>query len=155
MPFQIAALSAAPFAPLFALPDAALAAQGGVRQVANRAGGFPCRVSLREAEPGESVLLVNYEHQPIRSPFRSMHAIYVRQGAVRAHLGRDEIPEMLRTRLLSVRAFDDAAMLVDADVVEGRDVQTVVERLLRPPEVAYLHLHFARHGCYIARVDRL
>jgi hypothetical protein len=117
MAFQIAALSAAPFAPLFALSDVAFAAQGGVRQIANRPGGFPCRVSLRETEPGDTVLLVNHEHQPIHSPFRSMHAIYVRQGSVQAYLGRNEIPEMLRTRPLSVRAFEDAAMLVDADVV--------------------------------------
>jgi hypothetical protein len=153
MTFQLAALPAAPFAPLFALSEEALAGTGGVRRVADRSPGFPCRVSLRDAEPGESVLLVNYEHQPARSPFRSTHAIYVRHGAVQAHLEPGEVPEMLRMRLLSVRAFDDAGMLVDADVVEGRAVEAVIERLLGVPEAAYLHVHFARPGCYAARVD--
>jgi hypothetical protein len=154
MAFQITALPAAPFAPLFELSDEALAAQGGVRRVADRVPGFPCRVSLRDAEAGETVLLVNHEHQPARSPFRSTHAIYVRRGAVQAHPRPDEVPEMLRARLLSVRGFDDAGMLRDADVVEGRALEAVVTRLLGAPGTAYLHLHFAKPGCYAARVDR-
>ena len=154
MTFQIVALPAAPFAPLFALSDEALAARGGVRRVADRAPGFPCRVSLRDARPGEDVLLVNYEHQPARSPFRSTYAIYVRRDAVQARLEPGEVPEMFRSRLLSARAFDEAGMLLDADVVEGREVEGVIGRLLGVATAAYLHVHFARPGCYAARVDR-
>jgi Protein of unknown function (DUF1203) len=154
MTFQLVALPEAPFAPLFILSDHALAAHGGVRRVADRSPGFPCRVSLRDAEPGDEVLLVNYEHQPARSPFRSTHAIYVRRGAVQVHLEPGEVPPMLQSRLLSVRAFDDAGMLLDAGVVEGREVERVVARLFDAVGVAYLHVHFARMGCYAARVDR-
>ena len=155
MPFQISALPAARFVPLFALTDEALAAHGGLRRVADRSPGFPCRVSLRDAEPGEELILVNYEHQPARSPFRSTHAIYVRRAAVEARLAPGEVPEMLRSRLLSLRAFDDAGMLVDADVVEGREIETAIERLLAAAGAAYVHVHFARPGCYAARVDRI
>jgi hypothetical protein len=155
MTFRISALPPAPFAPLFELSDEALAARGGVRRVADKSPGFPCRVSLRDAEPGETMLLVNFEHQPARSPFRSTHAIYVRRGAVQAHPAPGEVPEMLGRRLLSVRAFDDAGMLLDADVVEGRELEPVVASLLGAREAAYLHVHLARPGCYAARVDRV
>jgi len=98
---------------------------GGQRKLGSRAlsdnrPGFPCRVSLRDADAGDTLVLVHFEHHPVRSPYRASHAIYIREGVQRAALELDEIPEMLESRLLSVRAFDDAAMLVNADVVEGR-----------------------------------
>lgn len=154
MTFHITALPAAPFAPLFALSDDALAAKGAVRRVADGRPVFPCRVSLRDAERGEELLLTNYEHQPARSPFRSSHAIYVRRGAEQAHLEPGEVPVMLRSRLLSVRAFDVSGMLVGADVVEGRALETMIGALLDAPGASYLHIHFARPGCYAARVER-
>jgi len=154
MTFQIVALPSAPFAPLFALSDEALAEKGGVRRIADGRPVYPCRVSLRDAERGETLLLMHYEHQPARSPFRASHAIYVRRGADQVHLEPDEVPEMLRSRLLSVRAFDSSGMLVGADVVDGQALEGVIERLLGAPEAEYLHLHFARPGCYAARVDR-
>jgi hypothetical protein len=65
------------------------------------------------------------------------------------------VPEVLRLRLLSVRAFDEMGMMLDADVVHGRDLEPVLVRMLGRSEVAYIHLHNAKPGCYAARVDRL
>lgn len=154
MSFRIVGLPAAPFAQLFSLSDAELRRHGAVRQVADRAPGFPCRVSLRDAEPGETVLLVHYEHQPADTPYRAGHAIYVRAGAEEARPAVGEIPEMLRRRLLSVRAFDTDGMMVEADVVEGKALEPLIERFFASPRVAYLHLHNAKPGCYAARVER-
>ena len=155
MSFRVSALPAAPFAPLFRLSDAELARIGAVRRVADRAPGFPCRVSLRDAEPGETVLLLHHEHQPAATPYRAGHAIYVREGATEARPAAGEVPALLRHRLLSVRAFDADGMLTDADVVEGAALEAAIERLLlAAPNAAYLHLHNARPGCYMARVDR-
>jgi hypothetical protein len=153
--FQIRALAYEPFAPLFALSDEALRAHRAVRRVVDRTPGFPCRVSLRDAEPGETVLLVHYEHQPADTPYRAGHAIYVRAGAVEATPAVGEVPDVLRRRLLSVRAFDEAGMMLGADVVDGGDLAPAIERFFGDPLVAYLHLHNAKPGCYAARVDRL
>ena len=155
MSFQISALPAEPFRHLFGQPDHTLAAHGATRYTVDRKPGFPCRVSLQDAGIGESVLLVNYEHLPGTSPYRSRYAIYVREHATQAHPRVNEVPEQLRLRLLSVRAFDERAMLVGADVVDGREVEGVIERLLADPRVAFLHLHNAKPGCYAARVDRV
>jgi hypothetical protein len=154
MSFRISGLPAAPFAPLFALSDAELRRHGAVRRVADRTPGFPCRVSLRDADPGETVLLVHYEHQPADTPYRAAHAIYVREGAVEARPAVGEVPDVLRRRLLSARAFDAAGMMLDADVADGLALEPVVRRLLSRPGFAYLHLHNAKPGCYAARVDR-
>jgi hypothetical protein len=150
MSFRIKGLPAEPFADLFALSDQALKARGAVRQVADN--GTPCRVSLTDAEPGQPVVLVNYEHQPADSPYRSRFAIYVREGE-RTFDEIDRVPDQLRKRMLSVRAFDKDGM-VDTDLVDGRALEPVIERILADARADYIHLHFARPGCYAARVER-
>ncbi len=154
MTFQIAGLDPAPFAPLFALSDAELAERGAVRRVADRKPGFPCRVSLADAEPGETLILLNHEHLPVDSPYRATHAIYVREGVEVAHPAPGEVPEVLRLRLLSVRAFDTAGMMVDADVADGHVIEPVIDRMFADPAVAYIHLHNAKPGCFAAQVNR-
>ena len=155
MSFQIVGLPVYPFRPLFAQSTEALAAQRIVRVVADRAPGFPCRVSLRDAVPGESLLLLNYEHQDAATPYRSSHAIYVREEAEAAVLAAGDVPEVLRRRLLSVRAFDAVGMMRDADVVDGVALEDMIARMFGDGRVAYLHVHNARPGCYAARVERV
>ena len=116
--------------------------------------GFPCRVTLEDAAPGETLLLLNYEHLPDASPYRSRHAIFVREGAETPALYMDEIPELLATRLLSVRAFDRDAMMTNADVVEGKALGPLIKTMFADPAVAFLHVHNAKRGCFAARVDR-
>jgi Protein of unknown function (DUF1203) len=81
-------------------------------------------------------------------------AIYVRKGEEQFD-AIDEIPEQLRKRALAVRAFDAEAMMVGWELVDGRDADQAIERLLAKPDAAYLHVHFAAPGCYAARVDRV
>ena len=154
MDFQIKGLAAEAFTPLFNLSDAELANHCAIRMIADRQPGFPCRISLRDADVGETVLLINHEHLALAGPYRSRHAIFVRENATAARLETNEIPEMLRTRLLSVRAFDDAGMMVDADVISGRWLARAAKRMLRLPKVQYLHVHNAKPGCFAARIDR-
>jgi len=154
MSFVVSALPAEPFAPLFDLSDEALAAQGALRRTVDAKPGFPCRVSLEDAEPGETVLLLNYEHQSADTPFRARHAIYVRQGARQAELAAGEVPVLFRHRVMSLRAFDEAGMMRAAEVAPGEALEPAVERLLATPEVAYLQAHYAGMGCYAARIDR-
>ena len=152
MPFTVTGLPPEPFQHLYGLADAELAAHRARRVVAGESG-FPERIEMRDALPGETLLLVNYQHQPADSPFRSSHAVYVREGATQAWTG-DHVPEVLRKRLLSLRAFAADGMLIDADVVDGTDAEDLIERQLADPAVAYIHAHFARPGCYAARIDR-
>lgn len=149
MSFVISALSPEPFAPIFALGDAELTARG-MRRVSVDRPGYPCRVSLRDSEPGEVVLLLNYEHQSAPTPYRASHAIFVRQGAVQARPRPGEVPPCLRPRLLSLRGFDEAGILHMAEVVDGAALEAGLHAMLGAAGVAYVHIHNARHGCYLA-----
>ena len=154
MAFRITGLSPEPFRRLFGLPDDELAKQGAKRYVADKAPGFPCRVEMRDAQPGETLLLLNHVCQPADTPYRASHAIFVREGAAAAYDQVDEVPAVMRTRLLSLRAFDADGMMVDADIVEGAAIEPLIARLLANSDVSYIHAHYAKRGCYSGRIDR-
>lgn len=154
MGFRISGLPVSEFAPLFGLDKAALAARGVERVTIDQPHAAPCRITLTDAEPGETVLLLNYEHQPADTPYRSRHAIFVREAAEAAFDGVDVVPDAIRRRLLSVRAFDAADRMVDADVVEGAALGGMLTPMLARDDVAYVHLHYARRGCFAARAER-
>jgi hypothetical protein len=154
MTFRISGLAAEQFADLFVLSDEELAARGALRRIADaRTPGYPCRVSLTDSRPGDELLLVNYEHHPVSSPYRMRFAIFVRRGE-ETYSAVDEVPEQLRLRTLAVRAFDADAMMVGFELAAGRDLEAAIERLFANRLVGYLHVHFAAPGCYAARVDR-
>ena len=154
MSFRISPLPPGEFLHLFELDDRELAALGARRIIVDARPGVPCRVSLADADPGEVAILVPFRHQAVDSPYRASGPIYVRQGAAPAAVAPGEVPEVLRTRLLSVRAYDREHLMIDADVVDGRQLETLVARLFANTAAAYLHVHFARPGCYACRVDR-
>ena len=154
MSFRTQGLPADQFAPLFALSDEELAARGAVRRIADgRKPGAPCRVSLTDAKAGDELILVNYEHHPVDSPYRMRFAIYVRKGEA-TYDAVDEVPEQLRLRKLAVRAWDADAMMIGHELVDGRELESAIDRLFANRQTEYLHIHFASPGCYAARVER-
>ena len=151
MSFRITGLPAENFDHLFALSDPELHEQGAVRKQAP--GAVPCRISLTDATPGEEVILTNYEHHAVDSPYRMRFAIYVRKGE-ETYDKVDQVPQQLRTRTLAVRSFDADGMMVDRELAEGTNLEPAIKRLFADPRAAYLHLHYAAPGCYAAKVER-
>lgn len=154
MAYRITGLDPAPFRHLYGLSDETLRDLGVTRYTATTKPGFPDRVEVRDLEPGEQALLLNYEHQPAPTAYRARHAIFVREGAEQAFDQVNVIPEPLTLRPISLRAFSSAGEMLDADLAEGVEVEGAIERLLDNPAVAYLHAHYAKRGCYAARVER-
>ncbi|MFC6842085.1 DUF1203 domain-containing protein [Xanthomonas theicola] len=153
--FRCIGLSAAPFAPLFDLDDTQLHAHGARRVHADQSPGFPCRVSLEDARPGEELLLLHYRHQPADTPYRAAGPIYVRRHAQTAATVPDQVPAAIRRRLLSLRGYDAADMLIAADVHAGETIAAAIVKAFADPQVRYLHLHHARQGCFACRVERV
>ena len=140
MSFRILGLDPAPFRPLYGLNDAELRQMGVRRCIADRKPAFPDRIELRDAEPGENLLLLNFTHQPADTVYRASHAIFVR--------------EVMRVRPISLRAFDADHEMVDAALVDGVELAPLIARFLGQSHVAYLQAHYAKRGCYAARVER-
>jgi len=152
--FQLLGLDESQFAGLFELDDGQLARRGILRRFADESPGFPCRISLQDAAVGEELLLLSFLHQPAGSPYRACGPIFVRRGARQARLGPGEVPGYVSGRLISLRAYDSADLMIAAEVCEGVDVAAWLEAQFADRAVAYVHLHNARPGCFACRVER-
>jgi hypothetical protein len=152
--FRLLGLFPEQFSELFSRSAEQLAPLGIVRVTADSKPGFPCRISLQDAEPGEELLLLPFEHQAANSPYRASGPIYVRVGAQPTNLRPGEIPPYVGLRLMSVRAYDARHMMVGAEVCPGDEVAAQIRREFSNPSVAYIHLHNAKRGCFSCRVER-
>jgi hypothetical protein len=152
--FQLSGISYEPFAPLFALSDRELRKINARRVVADSTPGYPCRVSLTDAAIGEELLLLPYEHQPAQSPYRSSGPIFVRRDAVQKTMDPGMIPDYVRARLMSVRAYDAGHQMTDAAVCAGSEAAAAIQRMFASAGVEYIHLHNANRGCFSCTVHR-
>jgi hypothetical protein len=153
--FQLVGLPLDRFSPLFALSDSALAERNVHRVIATSKPGYPCRVSLSDAEIGDELLLLSFEHQPAMSPYRSAGPIFVRKAAFRANVEPGVVPDYVRNRLMSVRAYDSMHLMTDATVCAGSDTASAIQRMFSAKKVAYIHLHNANRGCFSCAVNRV
>jgi hypothetical protein len=153
MSYRITGLEPATFRDLHFLSDEALAEKGVRRVRVEAKHAAPCRSSLDDAEVGEAVLLLNYDHQPATTPYRQQGPIFVRESEARFDRV-DAIPPALVRRTLSLRGFDAEDMMIEADLVEGAEAPALIERFFANPDVAYIHAHYARRGCYAALIER-
>jgi hypothetical protein len=153
--FQLVGLDHARFEPLFELEDRELARAGILRRVVDEWPGFPCRVSLEDAPVGEEVLLLSWMHQPATSPYRASGPIFVRRGARQARLPPDVVPAYVTRRLISLRAYDAADLMVAAEVCEGVEAGARLAAQLDDPATAYVHLHNATRGCFSCLATRV
>lgn len=154
MGFVVTGLSSEPYRHLYGLSDNELAAHGVKRYVADVTPGFPDRIEMRDANLGESLLLLNHVSVEQETPYKASHAIFIREGAEQTYRGANEIPEVMFSRLLSLRSFDAEGMMIDASVAKGEEIKLEVERLLDDPKVSHIHAHNAARGCYSGRIDR-
>jgi len=154
MPFRYRGLPRRPFEAMFAMSDTELAAIGARRMIADDKPGFPCRISLADAEPGEPVLLLSFTHQDANSPYKAAGPIFVRESAHEPY-DSDRLPPVFQAgRFLSARAYDAAGTMVDADVAESRELEPLLAKLFAQNQTGYVHVHYAKRGCFAARVDR-
>lgn len=131
-----------------------LRARGGICYVADAHPGWPCRQCLRDAYVGDEMILVSHDPFTTSSPYRSASPIFLHRSPC-TPTSSAELPEQLARRSLSVRAFDASEMMLDAALVDGRQLPVMIKQLLDNPAVDHLHVHNEPRGCFAARVDRL
>lgn len=154
MSYVVRGLPAADFSHLYGLSDAELATHGAERVVADAPNAFPDRIEMRDAKVGETLLLLNYTHQPAASPYKSSHAIFVIEGATQTYEAKDCIPDVMGHRLLSLRGFNAADKIADGRVVAGADADQTIRKMLQNKDIRYIHAHNAGHGCFAGYIER-
>jgi hypothetical protein len=151
--YRIKGLDPAPYRPLFGLSDEELAGRGVVRMTVN-SPTFPCRITLRDRELGETLLLLNHVSHDVQGPYRASHAIFITEGAEEAAEFVDEVPPVFRTRVLSLRGFDAGGMMVDAMLTRPGEADSGIRQLFANPQVETIHAHNATRGCFSAKIER-
>ena len=116
--------------------------------------GYPCRVSLEDAKVGERVLSVTFMHHRANTPYQSSGPIFVRENAKHAITEVNEIPHMLRHRLLSIRGYSPEGIMLEAEVTEGAVLEEYITKLFQNSEIEYIHIHNAKPGCFNCSVVR-
>lgn len=154
MSFRVQGLAAEQFEHFIGLSDDDLEAKGARRYVVDAKPGFPDRIGLRDLEIGETAILLNFEHQPEGTFYRASHAIFIGEKDTKKADLVDELPEVIKCRPISLRAFDDNGDMVDADLADGGELKPLIDRFFANPDVEYLHAHYAKRGCYAARIVR-
>lgn len=137
----------------FADTDALIAA-GAVRRTVDCANSYPCRVTLEDAEPGESMILVNFVSADVNTPFRASHAIFVREGAASASRYEDSMPPLIDRRTTSLRAFDREGMIRQAALAAPGEADAGVRALLADAAIDHVDIHTSAWGCFLARAER-
>lgn len=153
MTYRINGLDPAPYKPLFGLPDEVLAEQGIVRMTVD-SPTFPCRVSLTDRTPGETVLLLNHVSHDVAGPYRASHAIFVTESDEDSATFVDEVPPVFEKRILSLRGFDEDGMMVEAALAQPGESDAIIRRMLDNPAVDQIHTHTATRGCFVAKIER-
>jgi hypothetical protein len=152
--FKFVALPAELFTHIHTLSDSELKAMGAYKVVADEAASFPCRVSLTDAEVGETLISLNYVHHVVETPYRSSGPIFVRPGAETARPEVGAVPVMFNHRLLSLRSYSSSGIMVDSTVIQGKEIRQAIENFFSNQSVDYIDVHNARPGCYNCRVVR-
>lgn len=116
--------------------------------------GYPCRQCLRDADPGDELVLVSHDPFTTTSPYRSASPIFLHRRPCAPPADTRAIPRQLSVRQLSARAFDAEAMMIDAAIVPGTDLGATLARFFADPATDHVHVHNATRGCWAVRVDR-
>lgn len=154
MTYRIEGIELEAYQDLIGLCDGDLAARNARRVTANAKPGFPCRVTLEDAEPGESLILFNHVSHDVQTPFRSAYAIYVREKASRPACFVDEAPPVFAGRALGLRGFDAEGMLRGALLALPGEADAKIRLLFDRAEIKTIHAHNAAAGCFAAKIVR-
>ena len=152
--FQIQSLDYGQFAGYFSMSDEELASLDAVRMIVTDFPGTPCRVSLQDAQVGDEVILVSFTHLEVGSPYHARGPILVRKGVPSATLSPNQVPDMLKSRMLSLRAYNSQRMMLDATVTLGESAESAIQAFFANPETEAIHIHFAKQGCFACSVVR-
>ena len=115
--------------------------------------GYPCRHCLRWAQPGEQVILFPYASIPAGRPYSEMGPIFVHEQPCPRYESTEQYPADFREGRV-IRAYDRGQNMIAAENVNGRDPETLIEKLFENPEVEFIQVRSADRGCYTFRIER-
>jgi len=115
--------------------------------------GYPCRHCLRFAQPGDYVILFPYAAIPPGRPYSENGPIFVHAEPCERYDATRVFPADFRTGRV-MRAYNSNNDMIDAQVVNGREPEAVIEEFLQNSETAFVDVRSVTRGCYTFRIQR-
>ena len=129
-----------------------LRALGGPTYIADSNPGYPCRQCLRDAEVGETLVLTSHDPFDRISAYRSASPIFLHASPCMTPDQEGMLPLQLTVRELSVRSFDENALMIDAAIIDGGSLDETINRFFTNAESEFIHVHNASRGCWAVTV---
>jgi hypothetical protein len=118
------------------------------------AGYGPCRLCLQTFQVGtEERLLFTYQPFTDASALPAPGPVFIHRAPCDRYEG-PELPEALRPLPLVLEGYGSDGVLLVQRRVGSAYFEAVLEDVLEPASVHYVHLRNAEAGCFIARIDR-
>jgi hypothetical protein len=118
-------------------------------------GGEPIRCCLRDAAPGEELLLFGYEPALPTSPYREVGPVYAHASACADTAAPDRYPPDWYGRPQVLRAYDKRGWIHPATRVhDGTQPEAVIAEMLADPAVELIHSRNVAYGCFMFAVTR-
>jgi len=115
--------------------------------------GYPCRHCLRLAQPGERVILFPYTSIPAGHPYSETGPIFVHTEPCKRYSATSEYPADFRNGRV-LRAYDANYNMIDAEVVNGREPEEVIEKLFQISRTVFVDARSVSRGCFTFRIQR-
>ena len=118
--------------------------------------GAPCRHCLQNIAKGEAALLGSYHLSGPTGIYWTPSPIFLHEQDCPAYTGENELAPIIRTSLVSVRAYDANQMVLYdlGQVAEGPDADAPLARALADPRTSFINIHTAKPGCLLTRIER-
>lgn len=152
--FKIKPLNHVEFSGYFELTNLELEKIRAIKMIVDKFPGFPCRISLEDAQIGEEVILLPYNHHKTTSPYQASGPIFIRNKNSTPTFEINQIPQLFNHRLLSLRGYDKNGIMKEASVIEGKTLKEHIIKTFGNEKIDYIHIHNARPGCYNCLVER-
>ena len=107
---------------------------------------------MRDAEIGESLILVNHITINGQTPYAASHAIFILEGAEKTLLCFKRNSEGNASQAFVFTGFDHDNIIVDATLAEGDSIKFDIQKLFQLPQVEKIHAHYALRGCFAAEI---
>jgi hypothetical protein len=99
------------------------------------------------------MILFPYAAIPVGHPYSESGPIFVHAEACERYAATHQFPGDFRKGRV-MRAYDSKFDMIDAEVVNGSEPETVIEKLFQNPETAFVDARSVSRGCYTFRIQR-
>jgi uncharacterized protein DUF1203 len=117
-------------------------------------GTEPLRCCLRNARPGEALILFGHEPPIGASPYREVGAVFACAEPCPGFADPSSYPAAWHGKPQVVRSYDQRGWIHEALVHDGQDPEAAIARLLADPEAVQVHSRNVAYGCFMFRVTR-